>query len=137
LSSLFIIGFLNRLTLFNWYFKMACLFMNKTFKVDVNSKHNLWVIVAFWHIKVWGGRLCHLLTTYYMIWSFGDDHTLIIMTKMCLISWFVKIVESVTPDPNVMEWSCPCLLCWVCHLAHTNRLAGTLPNIMGRGLTIW
>jgi hypothetical protein len=44
------------------------------------------------------------------------------------------MVESATPDLNVMEWPRPCPLCWVSHLAHPNRLAGNLPNIIGKGL---
>jgi hypothetical protein len=34
-----------------------------------------------------------------------------------------KIIESATPDINVMEWSCLCPLCWVCGKDHTNKLA--------------
>ncbi len=44
------------------------------------------------------------------------------------------MVESATLDLNVMEWPCPCTLCWVSHLAHPKRLAGSLPNIIGKGL---
>jgi hypothetical protein len=35
-----------------------------------------------------------------------------------------------------MEWTHPCPLCSVNHLACANGLAGTLPNVMSRGLTI-
>jgi hypothetical protein len=71
---------------------------------------------ALKNIKVWGGRLCSWPN--YMTWFSNDDHTLIIVTKMC--------AEHVTTDPNFMEWPCPCSLCWV-----QNRLIGTYPNYVG------
>ncbi len=47
------------------------------------------------------------------------------MTKLCRMNFF-KIVESATPDPNVMELALPIML---------SVLLG-LPNVMGRGLMI-
>jgi hypothetical protein len=40
------------------------------------------------------------------------------------------------PPQTLMSWNglTPCPLCWVSHLAHPNRLAGNLPNIIGKGL---
>jgi len=50
--------------------------------------------------------------------------------------FFFQIVESATPNLNIMEWLHPYPLRWVCRLAHRNELIGALCNIMGTGLTI-
>lgn len=87
-----------------------------------------------------GGRLCYFLDQ--IIWHnllVMILHTLVIGTHQNHLCWtwifiyFLKTVESGTPDPYVMEWSCPGPLCWVRHLAHPNSSPGTLPNRMGRG----
>jgi hypothetical protein len=43
-------------------------------------------------IKVSGGRLCHFLDQIIMRYSSGDFHTLVIVTKMCLLNmiFFLK-----------------------------------------------
>jgi hypothetical protein len=50
-----------------------------------------------------------------MTLSTNDDFTLIVVIKMCLLNMdFLKIIESTTPESNVMESLLPIILCWVC-----------------------
>jgi len=44
-----------------------------------------------------------------MIYLSRNDHTLIVVTKMCFLKhdFFLSIVESATADLNVMKWPCP------------------------------
>jgi hypothetical protein len=55
--------------------------------------------------------------------SSNDNHTLIILTNFFVE--FIKELLKLSKTVNVMEWSHPCPLCWVCHQGHHNA-----PNIV-------
>jgi hypothetical protein len=83
--------------------------------------------------------------------SSTDDHSLVIVTKVCPVehAFFMRnFVESATPELNVVEWSRPCPL-WTADLLMSRNghalahyvgalawLACASPNILSRGLTI-
>jgi len=64
-------------------------------------------------------------------------HSLIIVTKMCLLTKADFVFKSLNLWPQtLMSCNGLALLCWVKPLASPNGVAGTLPKIMGKGLTI-
>jgi hypothetical protein len=64
-------------------------------------------------------------------------HSLIIVTKMCLLTKADFVFKSLNLWPQTLiSYNGVALLCWVNHLASPNGVAGMLPKIMGRGLTI-
>jgi hypothetical protein len=80
--------------------------------------------------------------TYYV--SFFNHilwHNLLVMimhpavTKLCLLNMIFcfKIVDSITPDLNVLEWPYTCRLCWVGHLDCPNGLIWHLTQQNGQG----
>jgi hypothetical protein len=63
--------------------------------------------------------------------------TLIVVIKMCLLNMkFLTIIESTTPESNVMESLLPIIMLGVFSEAGCKGLSGVLPNPMGRGFTI-
>jgi hypothetical protein len=70
----------------------------------------------------------------YMTYSTNDDFTLIVVIKMCLLNMnFFQVIESTTPESNVMESLLPIIMLGVFSETGCKGLNGVLPNPMGRG----
>jgi len=63
------------------------------------TSNYLILTVTLVNIKIWSCKLCHFLDHIIIHNLQGDDHTIIIVTKIFVEhEFFLKIVESVTPD---------------------------------------
>jgi len=131
-------------TFSSWYFCVSCFMIDKAHGwgggggTFTKMRGRTWLFphpgpIILWMPPPQGFTLCIKVSQWGKIISFSwpSDHKIVIVTGMCLFEhdFSFQIVESATPDLNVVECSHPCPLCWVCHLSF-NYLVGTLPNII-------
>jgi hypothetical protein len=74
--------------------------------------------------KVCSGRSCHFFLTllYDIIFWMIIIHSLIVTKVSVEYNVLKNFVDSAIPDFNIMEWPCPCSLCWMYWLTYRNML---------------